>query len=598
MLHNRIRWLWYSSLIIVILSMQTGSILSQDDENDYVGTRECRSCHRSYTNDHEETVHFRTLIEVEEALEDDFALEDIVLASFEEDSEDIRLTEYDEPRPFTVEDIVFTLGAGRHYQAYITDVDGVLRVLPAQWHIEEETWTLVDMGEDWLDPAYEFASQCAGCHTTNFNAEDLVWDEAGVQCEACHGPGLIHVEFADDAGSSISDDEYTDLSIAINFSLDSQVCGQCHIRGTHDATGLPFPVGYHPGMDLLDESVFTPVSSDDTEAWFTTVHARQPNMQFNEWLQSSHGNALESAQDADNFDASCLGCHSVAQRRVDYLINEDWVDEDEFDPLSTLDVHGFGITCASCHNPHEVNEADFLIDEPYALCINCHSNGEDTDGIHHPVQEVFEGLDLIEAIEPIEGIHFSSDEGPDCLTCHMQGIETKNGIRQSHTFHPISPAGAAEIDNLQDSCTSCHTDIENPEQMQQLIDSIQGNVTDRINVAQQAISDDTPQWVAQAIMVIEGDGSRGIHNFGYTNAMLKAVEFELGIVASTLSDADVAQLVADSLPEPQVTETPLREPIVPPVGGLTGPSQGLLIIAGLIMLVAFYSFILRGGNDD
>lgn len=599
MQHNRIRWLWCLSLIFVVFLGQVGSIFAQDDENEYVGTRECRSCHRSYANDHEETVHFRTLFEVEEALDDDLELEDIILASFDDDSEEIRTVSIDgESLTVTAEDIVYTLGAGRHYQAYIVEVDDVLRVLPVQWGVTDETWTSLDLAEDWSDPAYEFVSQCAGCHTTNFNAEELEWDETGVMCEACHGPGLLHVEFADDAGSSISDDEYADLSSAINFGLDSQVCGQCHIRGTHEETGLPLPVNYHPGMDLLDEAIFTPVSTDDATAWFSTGHAQLPNMQFNEWLQSSHGNALSSAEASENFDASCLGCHSVAQQRADYLIDEDWVDEDDFDALTTLELHGFGITCASCHNPHEVDEPAFLRDEPVELCIACHNNGEDNEGIHHPVQEMFEGLELIEEIDPVDGAHFSADEGPNCITCHMQGIETKNGIRQSHTFHPVSPAGAADIENLQDACTTCHTDIEDPVQMQNLIDSVQSNVTDRIAIAQERIADDSPEWVMQAITAIEGDGSRGIHNFAYTNTMLTAVETELGIVGGTVSDADVAQQIADSLPPAQAVEESPREPVVPPVGGLTGPSQGLLAIAGLIILIAFYSFFVRGGRDD
>jgi hypothetical protein len=180
----------------------------------------------------------------------------------------------------------------------------------------------------------------------------------------------------------------------------------------------------------------------------------------------------------------------------------------------------------------------------------------------------------------------------------MQSVDTKNGERKSHTFQPVSPAGAAEIDNLQDACTTCHTDIEDPMQMQDLIDSVQSSVTDRIALAQDTISDDSPEWVTQAIAAVEGDGSRGIHNFAYTNAMLTSVEAELGIVSATISDDSVVQEVADSLPPAQTTDITPPAPVVPPVGGLTGPSQGILAVAGLIILIAFYSFFVRGGRDD
>lgn len=585
------------ALLIFICAMaglSTGLTLGQDENLEYAGTRECRSCHRSYANDQEEAVHFQTLIEVAEAEDDD-----VILADFDS-GEEVRTTTFDdETRPFTADDVFFTLGVGRHYQAYVTEVDdGIYRVLPAQWSVAEEAWVPMPLADDWSDPAYDFNSQCAGCHTTNYNAEKLEWDEVGVQCEACHGPGLNHVEIADDAGSSISNDEYDELSSAINFGLDSQVCGQCHIRGTNEETGLPLPIGYHPGGDLLDPAVFTPFDTSNMDAWFETGHAKLPNMQFNEWMQSSHPNSLTSAQDSENFDASCLDCHSAAQIRVDYLIDDDWVDEDEFDALSVLDVHGFGITCASCHNPHEVDEDTFLRDQPYDLCISCHTNGEDNETIHHPVQEIFEGLELIEAIEPIAGAHFSAEEGPTCTTCHMQSVDTKNSIRHSHTFHPVSPAGAVDIDNLQDACTTCHTDIEDPVQMQRLIDSIQSNVADRVTVIQENVAGDSPEWIQSALAAIEGDGSQGIHNFSYTNAILSAAEAELDIVGATVSESDVAQEVAENLPPIEVTQTPPREPIVPPVGGLKSPSMLLLGIAGLIILVAAYSFFVRGGRND
>ena len=80
--------------------------------------------------------------------------------------------------------------------------------------------------------------------------------------------------------------------------------------------------------------------------------------------------------------------------------------------------------------------------------------------------------------------------------------------------------------------------------------------------------------------------------------MLTSVEAELGIMSTTISDESVAQEVADSLPPAQTTDITPPAPVVPPVGGLTGPSQGLLVIAGLIILIAFYSFFVRGGRDD
>lgn len=585
--------LFLAGLWFLIIGWGMTLTYSQDDTQEFAGARECLSCHRSLANAQQELAHARTLIDTASDNQE------AILGDFESanDRLTLQLPSEDEARPMTASDIAYILGVGRNRQAYVvqTDADQYL-VLPFQWNTTSGKWESLELAESFPDPAYDFTTQCAGCHTTNYRAETLTWGEAGVQCEACHGPAQDHVSLADDAGSVISDRELAEITGTVNFALDAQVCGQCHIRGSEPDGIHPFPIDYTPGDDLLSESIFIPVDSTDEAHFFPTGHAILPNMQLNEWLQSSHPQALITAQESDGFGAECLVCHSVAQERVDYLLDEEFVDPDEFDPLTTLDQFPFGVTCASCHNPHETENATFLREEPYPLCTSCHSNGEN-EAIHHPVQEIYEGLALIDAVEPIAGAHFTADEGPTCTTCHMQAIETKNGIRNSHTFHPVSPVEAKDIEDLQDACTVCHTDIEDADQMQNLIDSIQSNVTDRVSVVREGLADDAPQWVSMALDAIEGDGSLGIHNFAYTHALLRAAETELGIAESTVTEADVSQRIAEALP-PIDTPEPEIQRQTPQVGGLTAPSVAILGIAGLIFIVAAYSFFIKGGRDE
>ncbi len=588
-----------AALVCLALGWQIGLAYAQDEEEaEYAGTRECRSCHRSYANDHAELPHGMTLIEVAEA-EDD--LENVILGDFDS-GEEVRTTTFadGDTRPFTMDDVFYTLGAGRHYQAYVTEIEeGVYRVLPAQWSTIDEAWVPLPLNGDWAeDPAYDFNRQCAGCHTTQFDAEELTWEEAGVQCETCHGPGLTHVELADEAGGGISEEEYAGISGSINFALDPQICGQCHVRGAHEPTGLPLPVGYQPGDNLVGAETFTPFDTSVDSVWYATGHASEPNMQYNEWLLSSHTTALESAQESDYFEAACLGCHSVTQRRVDYLVEEGWVDEDEFDPLGLLETHDYGVACASCHNPHEEDNAAYLIDDPIALCTSCHSDTEVTERLHHPVVEMYEGQELVAEIDPVVGAHASAEDGPTCNTCHMQTIQTKNGPRSSHTFHPVSPAGAAEIADLQDACTTCHTDVENPVEMQGLIDNVQMNVEGRLTVLRDAMDEDTPEWVQQSVAAVEGDGSLGVHNYAYTNALLTAAEAELGIANATVDNDAVAQEISDTLPSVEVPEVTTTQATVQAARGLTTPSIVLLGIASGIILIAGYAFFLRGGQDE
>jgi predicted CXXCH cytochrome family protein len=601
-------WIWIMGLVCVVLGMQAGLIYSQDEEPEYVSIRECRSCHGSYAKKHADSVHGRTLLDVAEADNP----EDVILADFDA-GEDIRTMQFPdgETRAFTADDVAFTLGVGRHYQAYVTEVDdGVYRVLPAEWRIADETWVPISLADDWSDSAYDFNSQCAGCHTTNYNADDFTWGETGVQCEACHGPGSNHVDIADDAGSSISDSEYADLSGAINFALDSQVCGQCHSRGTNLETGLPFPVGYRPGKNLLDEAIFTLPDQSDTHFWYSTGHAKLPNMQFNEWLESAHVTSLETAQSSEEFQADCLTCHSVAQRRIDYLIDEDWVAEKDFDKLSVLDRHSFGITCTACHDPHEVDNEKLLIDEDrYDLCTTCHTNDRNREGIHHPVREMFEGEDFVDGIEPVAGVHFSAEDGPQCITCHMSNVLTKSGNRPTHTFAPIVPDANGADDPLIGSCASCHDSLTNGD-MRLLIDGIQENVRNRLVTSSARLATFEPDpdsdayesylTLKNALTFVQNDGSLGVHNYAYADKLLTYVEDGL----TQMSVPDVAPLPTEG-PAPTAT----------PPGGIqtiefadaevkrveSGVRPMTRIILGIVFLLIFsaaFAFFRRSSNTE
>ena len=59
--------------------------------------------------------------------------------------------------------------------------------------------------------------------------------------------------------------------------------------------------------------------------------------------------------------------------------------------------------------------------------------------------------------------------------------------------------------------------------MGQLIDVIQRDTQERIETARGFVSESTPPWVIRALDFVEGDGSLGIHNYTYSDALLDAV---------------------------------------------------------------------------
>ncbi len=518
-----------------ILLMTSVPTLAQGDEReapDYIGADECSSCHRDISRAHNDSAHALTLQEGDDGIIADFSVD-----------EEVRMVTFpgeDTPRAFTQDDVAYSIGTGRFAQRYLYEVDrNEFRVFPAEWDVTAGEWRALDYGETWDAPGYDWELNCAGCHTTGFNPERGRWEDDGAQCESCHGPGEAHQEVASDAGRNPDEEELIEIRATINNALDPQTCGQCHSRGI-GADNTAFPIGYLPGDDLA--SVFTLPTIDQTDHWWSSGHARLMNMQYNEWVISGHAlslvNLLQSdAAQSGEVEPKCLTCHSADYARNQQIIAQFAAGEREGtapEPI-TLETAQYGVTCSSCHNPHIENGLpNHMVAENDQLCVSCHSDAAmqaaGFGNIHHPAQEMFEGTPVIDQVIPEPGVHFVIENGPTCATCHAAVVPVEGSAsRVSHAPQPVTPATVLTDPQLQDSCTECHGDEAPPALMQELIDDIQSNTRSRIDTARAAITDTTPEWVSRALDFVEGDGSLGIHNYAYSDAVLDAVYTELGL---------------------------------------------------------------------
>ncbi|MBI5928227.1 MAG: hypothetical protein HY862_02880 [Chloroflexi bacterium] len=584
----RHRYLWWSLIIIglmlILTTLMMGQIHAQDggdEEKEYYGAKVCGECHSDIRHDQNETHHVLTLQKVDE---------DTVFAAFDQ-GEDARMVQFpgsSTPRPVKLEDVAYIVGSGRYVQRFLYAVaEDEYQVLPVEWNVIDQTWQPFTLADTWPDSAYDWTQNCAKCHTTGLNIEKGTWENAGVQCEACHGPGSLHVDTVDDVGSRPTPEELQQIRDAIYVKPDAQVCGQCHSRGM-DADGIhPYPTQYLPGDDLL--ASYTLVAGDDPVHWWATGHAMQSNMQFNEWSKSSHAQALANMKDSDNAAPECLRCHSAdysfTQRFI--ALTEDGDRDGDAPTLPTLETAQNGVTCSGCHNPHNI-ETDTLLAVPdtYQTCINCH-NTQDQPTIHHPNQEMFEGTTMVENVEGIPSAHFTAENGPECVTCHMASVSTDNGPRRNHTFQPILPGEAMNLEGLQDSCSGCHKDQADQTSMQQLIDDVQNSTKSRLEAARAAVTTDSPEWITTALDFVEGDGSLGIHNYSYTNAMLGAVEKELNIGAQTATGPQIEPAPANSTPTTEETNISSEEK------GLASQSIVIMVAAVLGMVFAGWVFFVK-----
>lgn len=565
----------------------TGSLVyaQDDDEREFVGSRECSGCHSDLARTHQESPHALALIS---SRDDDFFVADF------DAGEEVRTMTFpddDKARPFEQDDVAFALGSGRYVQRYLYEISrNEYAVLPAEWNTLAEAWQPYGPVENWPDdPAYNFAESCMGCHTTGINFRRGQWEDNGVQCEACHGPGSVHVDEAEDAGRSPSDRELRRIREAIVLSPDAQICGQCHTQGTEPDESHPFPINYLPGEDLSDEDIFVPVPPDDTAHWWATGHAKSPNMQFNEWLNSAHAAALTTLKDSSAAEDACLQCHSADYRFTQAQITAADDGDREGDPpdLITLETAQFGVTCITCHNPHtDPEETTFYLEQDsYGLCVDCHSDADISDGVHHPVQQMHEGSDVVEVVPGIPSAHFTADNGPDCVTCHLPTVPVESASRSSHMLKPVLPGG-----ELEDTCSTCHSEQIEALGLQAFIEDVQTSTETRLAAAREASGDDSAEWVTVALDFIDGDGSRGVHNYAYTDALLDQVEAELGLNAAPPPDETVLEAPTAEAIEPATAQK--EEDI----SGLT--TQAIVVMAASLALLLFagWVFFIRQGN--
>lgn len=109
----------------------------------------------------------------------------------------------------------------------------------------------------------------------------------------------------------------------------------------------------------------------------------------------------------------------------------------------------------------------------------------------------------------------------------MMEIGVGDESRASHTFSPVMPA-LSETGQL-DTCTHCHTDLTKA-YGQRFITELQGDTLQRILEIQSRLEiGQYPDWVHEATAMVAGDGSLGVHNVAYTEALLDEVERALGL---------------------------------------------------------------------
>jgi hypothetical protein len=191
--------------------------------NRFLGSAACAECHEDFYRGWKRTFHSTVIQDVR-------VNPSAILADFSE-----------EGLPFTRDEVEYTIGS--HWdQRYMKRIGDEYYVLPRLWSVQSKEWRPYSV---WSWKRKPYSRYCAGCHTTYINPGEKTIAEEGIGCEACHGPGGLHVDQGGNVEKIVNPDR-------LDKDLADMICSSCHVRGQDPAGTYYYPVGYIPGADLSE----------------------------------------------------------------------------------------------------------------------------------------------------------------------------------------------------------------------------------------------------------------------------------------------------------------------------------------------------------
>ena len=369
---------WWLIALIVVLMAVAGYIFADwnytvGDQvtRSYVGRQSCISCHQQEADLFHGSHHDLAM---------DEATDETVLAKFDGTEiahYGVRSRVFRDGEKFMVhtegpdgkmEDfqVKYVFGV-EPLQQYMVEMDreglsedevGQVQVLRLSWDSTKHEWFYlsppdVDEKIDPSDPLHwtgitqRWNATCADCHSTNLkrNYDPLTrkykttYSEIDVSCEACHGPGSLHVQLANRQGLFWDKQHGYGLARLKTTSNVPQVetCAPCHSRRTLIQNG------FEPGCSF-DDYHSTQLIADPI--YHVDGQVRDEDYVYGSFIQSK----------MFNNGIRCTDCHDPHSARLKYSGNQ---------------------VCTSCHQ-HPAGKYDTLAHHhhqpgtPGSFCVDCH----------------------------------------------------------------------------------------------------------------------------------------------------------------------------------------------------------------------------------
>ncbi|MFT5141028.1 MAG: hypothetical protein ACI9CB_002699, partial [Rhodothermales bacterium] len=314
-------------------------------------------------------------------------------------------------------EIKYTFGVTPLQQYLIEFPDGRVQALSIAWdsrpqatggqrwfHLYPDEFIGHDDVLHWTGSQQNWNYMCADCHTTNFKKEYKAssnsfkssWSEMDVGCEACHGPGDAHIEWAKQDDSPVE----LDINKGLNFLLNER------------------------------QSVTWPIDQATGTAQRSKENTARVEMEVCATCHSRRGIIREGAVEHPEF----LNHYQPALLTQD-LYHADGQILDEvyvWGSFQQSKMFAAGVTCSDCHDPHSLE----LRAPGDAVCAQCHIPEKFAVPEHHH--------------------HEVGSVGANCLNCHMP--ETTYMVvdpRRDHSIRIPRPDLSLEL-GTPNACSQCH----------------------------------------------------------------------------------------------------------------------------------------------
>jgi predicted CXXCH cytochrome family protein len=312
-------------------------------------------------------------------------------------------------------EVAYTFGWWPLQQYLIPFENGKYQTLHMTWDSRDNRW--YDMSEavyqdedilsdnwlHWTNQAQNWNGMCADCHSThlrknydhNTDSYQTVWSDINVNCEACHGPGSAHLDWAALPELARPTDNNTALVVVTRDMPTREyadLCARCHMR------------------------------------------------------RSALG-------DFDHFGGSLLDHYIPQLTGEPYYYSDGQILEEDYVYGSFLQSKMFtnDVKCNDCHDAHSLK----LIKSGNDLCLQCH-RPEVYDSYNHHFHKKKDNPRFQEGnhrqMYNVEG------EGALCINCHMDGgFFMGVDYRRDHSFRIPRPDLTLSL-GVPNACNSCHTD--------------------------------------------------------------------------------------------------------------------------------------------